>query len=57
MIILSVLLDIILAIMIIVGVIALICGAGFIFVFGEIFIAALIINLIIKLFKKRRIES
>jgi hypothetical protein len=52
MITLSVLTVIFIAIAIIAAVVALVCGAGFIFVFGDIIIAALIIGLFIKLFKR-----
>lgn len=54
MITLSILTTILLTIAIIAAVITLACGAGFIVVFGDIFVAALIIGLIIKLFKKKK---
>ena len=54
MITLSILTTILLTIAIIAAVITLACGAGFIVVFGDIIVAALIIGLIIKLFKKKK---
>ena len=54
MITLSVLTVVLLAIAIIAAVIALVCGAGFIAVFGDIIVAALIIGLIIKLFNGKK---
>lgn len=53
MITLSLLTVIFLAIAIIAAVIAIMCGAGFIVVFGDMIVAALIIVLIVKLFKKK----
>lgn len=54
MITLSVLTVILLSIAIITAVIALACGAGFFVVFGDFIVAALIIALIVKLFKGRK---
>ena len=54
MITLSVLTIILLTIAIIAAVTVLTCGAGFIVAFGDIIIAALIIGLIIKLFKRKK---
>lgn len=54
MITLSVLTIILLSAVIIATTIAVMCGAGFIFVFGDIIIAALIVALLVKLFKKNK---
>ena len=57
MITLSILTIILLAIVMIAAVITVMCGAGFIVVFGDMIIAALIITLIIKLFRRKKDES
>ena len=54
MITLSILTVIVLAIVIVAAAIALVCGAGFIAVFGDLIVAALIIGLIVKLFKRKK---
>lgn len=54
MITLSILTVVLLAIVIFAAVIALVCGAGFVAVFGDVIVAVLIISLIIKLFKRKK---
>lgn len=54
MITLSILTTILLAVAFIAAVIALACGAGFIVIFGDLFVAALIIVLLVKLFKRKK---
>lgn len=54
MITLTVLTTILLSIAIITAVIALMCGAGFIVVFGDLLVCGLIIALIVKLFKRKK---
>ena len=54
MITLSILTIILISIAIVAAVIALACGAGFIVAFGDLIVAALIIGLIIKLFKRKK---
>ena len=50
----TILLIALLAAIIVTGIIALVCGAGFVVVFGDAIICVLIISLLVKLFKRRK---
>ena len=54
MITLSILLGVLLAIAIALVAVTLVFGTGFIVVFGDIFVAAIVIGLVVKLFRRKK---
>lgn len=54
MITLSILVIVLLVLAVVASLIALVCGSAFLLVFGDLIIAALIIGLIIKLFRRKK---